>query len=201
MAVGLAGVYGGDKAVTAMVFFSARRRSEREAAERIYAACREAARRPALYLELGVPDTLDGRFEMMAFALFPVLDRLMHAPGEEPELARLVSESLVDDMDAVFREMGMADTAVPKRMKTLYRSFAGRMSAYRQGMEGGEAALAEAVARNVFPDAPPDERAQDLATYLKAATEVLAAADISDLRRGAVPFPEIGSGGEGNPGR
>ncbi len=201
MAVGLAGVYGGDKAVTAMLFFSARRRGERETAERIYAACREASRRPAFYLALGVPDTLEGRFEMMALALFPVLDRLMHAEGGEPELARLVSESLVDDMDAVFREMGMADTAVPKRMKTLYRSFAGRMSAYREGLAEGEAALTEAVARNVFPGDPPDVRALALAGYLKAATEALAAADIADLRRGAIPFPEIGDGARGNSGR
>ena len=68
-----------------------------------------AARRPALYLDYGVPDTLQGRFEMVALALFPVLNRLMHEPGDDPELARLVSESFVDDMDAAFREMGVSD--------------------------------------------------------------------------------------------
>jgi len=191
MAVGLARVYGGDKAVTTMVFFSATRRSEWEAAERIYAACRDAARRPEFYLDCGVPDTLQGRFEMVALALFPVLNRLMHDPGDDPKLARLVSESLVEDMDAVFREMGVSDPAVPKRMKALYSSFAGRITAYRNALGKTDGALAEAVARNVFPDAPADERAVVLADYLMAATKVVAVADIAALRRGEVPFPEI----------
>ena len=192
MAGGLARVYGGDKAVSVMVFFSAKRRSEHEAAERVYAACRDAARRPALFLAYGVPDTFQGRFEMLALALFPVLNRLMHEPGDDPALARLVSESLVDDMDAVFREMGVSDPAVPKRMKTLYSSFAGRIAAYREALGGSEEALAEAVARNVFPDDPPDHRAAPLAAYLKAATETVAVADIAALRRGEIPFPDLG---------
>jgi len=50
----------------------------------------------------------------------------MHEPGDEPDLARLVSESFIEDMDAVFREMGVSDPTVSKRMKTLYGSFAGR---------------------------------------------------------------------------
>jgi cytochrome b pre-mRNA-processing protein 3 len=174
-----------------MVLFSARRRGEREAAARIYAACRDAARRPALYLAYGVPDTLQGRFEMVAFALFPVLNRLMHEPGDDPALARLVSESLVEDMDAVFREMGVSDPAVPKRMKALYSSFAGRITAYREALGGGEEALTEAVARNVFPDGPSDEHAAALGAYLKTATQAIAAADIAVIRRGEIPFPEL----------
>ena len=101
-----------------MLLFSAKRRGDRDAAERIYAACLTAARRPELYLGYGVPDTLQGRFEMVAFSLFPILNRLMHEPGDDPDLARLVSENFVKDMDAAFREMGLSDTTVPKRMKT-----------------------------------------------------------------------------------
>ncbi len=176
-----------------MLLFSARRRSERDAAARIYAACLAASRRPALYLAYGVPDTLQGRFEMVAIALFPVLNRLMHEPGDDPKLARLVSESFVDDMDAVFREMGVSDPAVPKRMKTLYRSFAGRITAYRQALGAGTDALVEAIARNVFPDGFRDERAIALGEYLKAATAAIAAVEIAALRRGEIPFPEINS--------
>src|SRR5215207_3507140 len=166
-----------------MALFSAKRRGERDVAERIYAACLTAARRPELYLTYGVPDTLQGRFEMVALALFPLLNRLMHEPGGDPELARLVSESFVEDMDAAFREMGLSDTAVPKRMKTLYSSFAGRVTAYRNAL-ADDAALADAIARNVFPDAPADGRAADLARYLKAATRAVAVADIAALRQG-----------------
>ena len=175
-----------------MLSFSARRRAKRDTAERIYVACLTAARRPELYLSYGVPDTLQGRFEMVALALFPVLNRLMHEPGDDPDLARLISESFVDDMDGAFREMGMSDTAVPKRMKTLYSSFAGRMTAYREA-RGDEIALTAAVARNVLPDAPEDERAQALAQYLKVATAAIAVADLAEIRRGEIPFTPLAS--------
>jgi cytochrome b pre-mRNA-processing protein 3 len=171
-----------------MLLFSARRRGEREAAGRIYEACLAAARRPELYLVYGVPDTYQGRFEMVAFSLFPVLNRLMLEGTGQPELARLVSERFVDDMDATFREMGVSDTAVPKRMKTLYRSFAGRISAYRSALNDADA-LTAAVARNVFPDVEEDRHAAALAGYLRTATDAVADADMAALRRGELPFP------------
>ena len=93
-------------------------------------------------------------------------------------------------MDGAFREMGLSDTAVPKRMKTLYSSFAGRMTAYRQAI-GDRRALVEAVARNVFPEEAADERAEMLAAYLTDATAAVVAADISELRRGNIPFPPL----------
>ena len=170
--------------------FLAKRRGEREVAARIYAACLTAARRPELYLSYGVPDTLQGRFEMVAFSLFPVLNRLMHEPGDDPDLARLVSECFVEDMDGTFRDMGLSDTVVPKRMKALYGSFAGRVTAYREAA-GDERALARAVARNVFPDEAEDGRAETLAAYLTAAVAAVSAADLSELRRGEILFPPL----------
>lgn len=187
-AAGLPPVYGEDKAKRRMILFSGKRRNEREAAELIYEACRVAARRPALYAEGGVPNTLQGRFEMLALMLFPVLNRLMHDPGDDPDLARLVSEVFVEDMDATFREMGVSDPTVPKRMQTLYRSFGGRITAYRNAL-GENDALLQAVARNVFPEAPADPRSEALAAYLKRTVEGIATAELATLRLGAVPFP------------
>ena len=171
------------------MLFSARRRREREAAGRLYAAAVEAARRPALYTDYGVPDTLQGRFEMIALHLFALTHRLMHEPGDDPELARLVSESFVADMDGAFREMGVSDLAVPRRMKVLYRSFAGRVTAYRAGLGGGEAALGAAVARNVFPDGPDGPGALGLAKHLQNTVAAMRQADIAALRRGEAVFP------------
>jgi cytochrome b pre-mRNA-processing protein 3 len=174
-----------------MFGISSSRRAERKAAERIYAAALAAARRPALYLNCGVPDTLQGRFEMVTLHLFPVLRRLMHDPGDDPELARLISEHFVNDMDGAFREMGVGDLSVPKRMKTLYGSFAGRISAYGSAVGEGQASLAEAIGRNIFPDAPQDDHAAALAAYLSAAVAAIRAADLAALRGGDVPFPAL----------
>ena len=173
-----------------MILFSSTKRREREAAGRLYAAAVEAARQPILYTGFGVPDTLQGRFEMVALHLFALIDRLMHEPGDDPELAQLVSEAFVADMDGAFREMGVSDIAVPKRMKVLYRSFAGRVGAYRAGLAEGEAALEAALARNVFPDGPKDRCALDLARHLTATVAAMREADIAVLRRGEAAFPE-----------
>jgi len=172
-----------------MLRFFSRRRAEQEAADRIYAAAAEASRNPVLFREYGMPDTLQGRFESMALHLFPVLHRLMHDPGDDPHLARLASERFVAHMDDGFREMGMGDAAVPKQMKVLYRSFAGRIAAYKRATEEGEGALAAAISRNIFPEGGGERHALALARYLKAATERVRDASLDDLRRGAVPFP------------
>lgn len=177
------------------MLFSARSRREKEAAERIYAACLQAARQPALFTAFAVADTLQGRFEMLTLHLFPVLHRLMHAPGDDPALARLVSEAFVNDMDAALREIGVSDVAVPKRMKTLYRSFAGRIAAYKSAIEAGGGALEAAVARNVYPDAESDadgrsgQCALELANYLDEAVAAMRTASLDSLRGGDAPFP------------
>lgn len=167
-----------------------RRRAGREAAARIYSAALSAARRPALYLDYAVPDSLQGRFEMVTLHLFAVLRRLMHEAGDGPELARLISERFVDDMDGAFREMGVGDMSVPKRMQELYSSFAGRMTAYERAI-GEDAALVDAIRRNVYPDTLESEHAPGLAAYLREAVDAIAAADPAALHAGALPFPPL----------
>jgi len=177
------------------------RRGGRKAAERIYAVSMEAARHPALFSDYGVPDTLQGRFESLTLHLFAVLHRLMHDPGDDPALARLVSESLVAHMDATFREMGVGDTIVPKRMTTLYQSFAGRIDAYKRAWEESGEALAEAIGRNVFPDGQEDRHIAALSAYLKAAVAAVRETPLDDLRNGARPFPAPLFPGLGEPRR
>ena len=174
-----------------MLRLLSRQRGERAAAERIYAACMEAARRPELYRAGGIPDTLQGRFEAAALHLFPVLYRLMHVPGDDPALARRIAESLVEHMDATFREMGVGDTAVPKRMATLYQSFAGRLEAYKAGLEAEGGELGAAIARNVFPEGGDAGHAAVLAEYVRAASVAMPAVPMAELRRGALHFPPL----------
>jgi cytochrome b pre-mRNA-processing protein 3 len=171
------------------MLFSRRKRLDRDAAERLYEACVRAARQPEFHRFYGVPDTLQGRFEMVSIHLFAVLNRLMHEPGDDPELARLLAESFVADMDGAFRDMGVGDLRVPKRMTTLYRSFGGRMAAYRSALQNGGEAIVQAVARNVFPDGADPAHALHLAGYLESAAHALMHADLDGLRRGDAPFP------------
>ena len=173
-----------------MLRILSQRRDRRKAAERIYAVSMEAARHPTLFRDYGLPDTLQGRFESLTLHLFAVLHRLMHDPGDDPALARLISESLVTHMDATFREMGVGDTIVPKRMTALYQSFAGRIDAYTRAWEEGDEALAAAIGRNVFPDGGKKADATVLCAYLKAAVAAVRKVPLDELRSGARPFPE-----------
>jgi len=174
-----------------MILFSSARREERRAAERLYAACVAAARRPELFLAFGVPDTLQGRFEMLSLHLFPVLHRLMHDPGDAPDFAKRLAESFVADMDRAFREMGVGDLSVPKRMTALYRSFGGRISAYTAAVGEGDAALADAIARNVFPESADPAPVAAIVAYLQDSLAAVRAAPLADLRAGAAPFPPL----------
>lgn len=176
--------------------FSSTKRGERQAAACIYAAALAAARRPALFTHYGVPDTLEGRFEMVTLHLFAVLHRLMHDPGDDPDLARHVSESFVEDMEGAYREMGVSDLSVPKRMRKLYGAFAGRIGAYREALKDANGGLAAAIERNVFPDAPEARNAAALAAFLSEAVGAVRTADMAALRRGEVPYPAL-SGEEG----
>lgn len=174
-----------------MIFFLSRRRDRRQVAERLYAATVLAARRPELYLDWEVPDTLRGRFEMTALHLFAVLHRLVHDPGDDPELARLVSEAFVADMDASLREVGVGDMSVPRRVKAFYASFAGRVRAYSHALAEGDEALASAVARNMLPDGAEPRKAERLSTYLRAAVAAMRTVERDRLLRGDLPFPEL----------
>jgi cytochrome b pre-mRNA-processing protein 3 len=173
-----------------MRLFAGGQRGERKAAEGLYAAAVTAARQPTLYVDYGVPDSLEGRFEMVALHLFALIHRLMHDPGDDPALARLIAETFVNDMDGSLREMGVGDMTVPRRMKALYGSFAGRLAAYEAALKHGEAAVTAAIARNVFPDSPEDARAKELSKYLGATAEALRRAEIGELQHGNVVFPE-----------
>lgn len=175
-----------------MIFQSARRRRERVAAEGLYAAIVAAARQPALYSGFGVPDTPDGRFEMIALHFRPVVHRLMERPDGDAAFARLLSEVFVADLDSTLREMGVGDLSVPKRMKALYASFAGRLTAYRNAAEQGEGALAAAIARHVSPTGG-GSACLGLARYLIAATASFDDATAAELRQGRAPFPDPAS--------
>jgi cytochrome b pre-mRNA-processing protein 3 len=171
-----------------VMLFLRERRRERDAAEALYRVVAEASRRPALYAELGVPDTVEGRFESLLLHLFPVVDRLGSGEDADPGFSRLVAEAFVADMDATLREMGVGDLSVPRRVKSMYAAFGGRLAAYASA-KGDRQALTEAVRRNVFDGAAGTQAAR-LAGYVQTAVAGLAEVPVAALKRGAPLFPD-----------
>ncbi len=163
------------------------RNSTAEAARRLYARAVEQARRPEFYTVGGVPDTLDGRFEMLCVHVFLLLYRLKAEAERAADFARLVAESMVDDMDASLREMGAGDLGVGRRVKGMAGALYGRMAAYEEGL--GDDRLIAAVARNVYGTAaPPTGAAETMAAYLRQGTKTLARQPLEALLAGRVEF-------------
>ena len=156
----------------------------------VYAAVVEAARNRAFYAQLGVPDTLDGRFEVLSIMLHAVCRRLVHGRDPDTAFSRRITEHFVVDMDSNLREMGVSDVRVAKKMKTLYGAYGGRIAAYDIALASGGDALEKAVARNVFPQGMPEGAAVALAAYIRAAVAMLEGISTADIGAGHVAFPD-----------
>jgi cytochrome b pre-mRNA-processing protein 3 len=157
----------------------------------LYGAIVAQARSTAFYSSYGVPDTVEGRFEVIVLHLVLVLRRLgqdvvpkqqsatdVNGPGRG--LGHVAGQRLFDvfcgDLDDNLREMGVGDMAVPRRMRHFGEAFYGRQAAYCAALaDPGEEALEKALARNIFGLAAADGRAVALARYARAAANRLSA--------------------------
>src|SRR5215475_6045015 len=129
------------------------RRPAAPSAAMLYAAIVERSRDPRFYAEAGVPDSLDGRFEMLALHVYLVLRRLRAAGPPAEAMAQALADALFADLDANLREMGAGDLGVGRRVKTMATGFYGRVAAYERGQTTGN--VGEALARNLFGTVSP----------------------------------------------
>jgi cytochrome b pre-mRNA-processing protein 3 len=159
--------------------FRKSRLAPRGTIEIIYGMIVTQAREPLFYGELGVPDTVNGRFDLLLLHLWMVLQHLRAMPGAT-ELSQAVFDRFCADMDANLREMGIGDLAVPKRMRGLGEAFYGRAAAYDMAVSGGTEALAVAICRNVL-DGQGIDNARRLATYVQGT--MISLANVSDVNR------------------
>jgi cytochrome b pre-mRNA-processing protein 3 len=168
-----------------------------DASAGVYERIVAQARRPALYVSHGVPDTPDGRFEMLALHLFLVLHRLKRERNDRAAaaLAQGLIDRMVADMDANLREMGAGDLGVGRRVKRMAGALYGRIAAYEAGLDQGEPELRQTVRQVAFATAAPtDDQADRLTRYILASRDRLAEHSPADLTRGVVEFPALQDG-------
>lgn len=156
----------------------------------LYAAAVAAARDPFLYRELGAPDTLDGRFDLVCLYAFLLVRRLRLEPEPGPALAQAVFDAMFSDMDVNLREMGVGDLSVGRRVRAMWEAFHGRSLAYDAPLAASDhAALAAALTRNVWRGAaPPEGAAAALARLATAQGGVLEGQALAALAQGTVTF-------------
>jgi cytochrome b pre-mRNA-processing protein 3 len=134
------------------------REDDRASVRPLYAAIAAQARQPHWYVEGEVPDTVDGRFEMVTVILALVLIRL-DAVGDAGAIpAALLAEVFVEDMDGQLRQLGMGDVVVGKHIGKMMSALGGRLGAYRAGL-AGDAPIDEALVRNLYGGATPSPKA------------------------------------------
>lgn len=171
------------------MFQSLRRlRQRRETIDRLYGAIVAQARAPAFYADLGVPDTVSARFDMLVLHVYLVYRRLACESG-----TRAAGQELFDrfcaDMDATLRERGVGDLAVPRKMRAIGEAFYGRARVYDAALATADnVTLAAALEKNVF--GASSRQAQRLAAYVRRTEANLAALSTAAIVRDALVFPE-----------
>ncbi|MEN3973583.1 ubiquinol-cytochrome C chaperone family protein [Emcibacter sp. SYSU 3D8] len=158
-------------------------------ANALYNTAVNQSRRTGFYTTCGVPDTIDGRFDMIVVHAFLIMRRLRDGGPDGEALSQVLFDEMFADMDRSLREMGVGDMGIGRRVRAMGKAFMGRVKAYEEALEEGGAALEEALTRNVYRDAAPAPAALDhLAAYMRRENTALRSFPIAALMAGEVNF-------------
>ncbi len=164
----------------------------------LYVAAVAQARQPLFYVEYGVPDTVDGRFDLIilhVYLFLRQLNQLALTDGGSAESvqaaqrAQLLFDVMFSDMDRSLREMGVSDISIGKRVKHMVKAFYGRAVAYDEGLTGPDTVLRNALERNLFGTVQPSQnQLAAMAEYLRYQADNLAKASDQDILAGKLKF-------------
>ena len=161
------------------------RAPDRGTAPLLYRAIVARAREPHWYESGGVPDSVDGRFDMIAAVLCIVLLRLESEPAGIPQSTHL-AEVFIADMDGQLREIGIGDIVVGKHIGKMMGMLGGRLGAYRDGLAAGS--MRDALVRNLWRGRAPEGAAlAHTEAALLAFRDSLAVAPLATLLEGTLP--------------
>ncbi|MEM9234279.1 MAG: ubiquinol-cytochrome C chaperone family protein, partial [Pseudomonadota bacterium] len=161
---------------------------QRVVANKLFIQIAEAARNPVFYEAYHVPDTVEGRFDMIVLHMVPALER-MRPHDSDGLYGQALFDAMVSNLDDNLREMGVGDTRVGKRVREFAEVFYGRAKVYREALEADDqAALTDAVGRNVYGD-PVAPHAAALADYLRESAQ-MGEDDLESLQTGQLAFPD-----------
>jgi cytochrome b pre-mRNA-processing protein 3 len=120
----------------------------------LYNAAVAAAREPHWFVQGQVPDTVDGRFDVLISVLSLVLVRMEQLPGQDQNSVWL-TELFIEDMDGQLRQIGIGDHGVGKHVGKIMGALGGRLEAFRDALTQGEP-LEPLVLRNIYTEQAPD---------------------------------------------
>ncbi|MFN3460346.1 MAG: ubiquinol-cytochrome C chaperone family protein [Oceanibaculum sp.] len=167
------------------LFSKATRR--RDSADSLYLTLVALAREPRFYTDLGVPDTVDGRFEMLSLFVYLALRRLRREGAEIARFSQDLFDTMFADLDQSLRELGAGDLGVAPRIKRMAEGFYGRIAAYDKALEADDQALGTALRRNLYGTVTPEEPTLSrMALILRHLDDAFATLPVEALRGGEV---------------
>lgn len=162
-----------------------RARGTTAAANRLYAAVASQARNPVFFVRLAVPDTMDGRFDLICLHAWLVLDKL----GSHRPLAQAFVNAVFTGFDEALRQSGTGDIGMNRRLKILAGAFYGRLEGYRGAPTLEQ--LADAIQRNVYRGADRAAQAHALATYASESRSCLTEGEIAKCNVAFASLPTV----------
>lgn len=161
---------------------TARKRIARSLYDKLVARARE----PVFFADLRVPDTLDGRFDLLVLHAWLVLARLKETGLDR--IAQDLTDTIFTGFDEALREQGAGDMSIGHRMKAMANAFFGRLAVYHAATDTD--ALAAALERNLWRGAVAEGCARALADYVENARKAL---ESSALEKGGLDFGALPS--------
>jgi cytochrome b pre-mRNA-processing protein 3 len=163
-----------------------------EAGRALFRAVSAQARQPVFYAALGVPDTVEGRFELYVVHLVLVLHRLKGEGAQAGEIGQAAFDAFLKNLDEGLRDMGVGDLSVGKKMRKLGEAVYGRIKSYDAALaqDAAPGAVQAVIGRTVFPNASNDAAAASLARYIVLSVAKLQAEPLADVLAARLDWPE-----------
>jgi cytochrome b pre-mRNA-processing protein 3 len=180
-------------ALARIIAARAAKRQRRDVVHGLYLGVCEQARNPLFFTEFTVPDTLEGRFDMVALHTFLVMRRLNAAGDGGREASQELHDVLFADIDQNLRASGVGDFGIGHKINRLSKAFFGRLLAYEVALDAdvdaGDEALIDALRRNIYGRGDPGpEILRRMAEYVMAQAIALTATPSSDILQGRIAF-------------
>jgi cytochrome b pre-mRNA-processing protein 3 len=179
-----------------MLAWLASRRTRQKTAASLYGSIVSAARHRGFYENWGVPDTLQGRFEMIVLHLALGVRRLQSEGAAGRLLARALIEAFVADMDDAMRELTFSDLAVPREIKRAAAAAYDRHNAYLAALDGAPDILQRTIEAQLAYLGPAGLDAGRLARYMRRAAEMQSRQPAAQALAGAIVWPDPTGGQE-----
>jgi cytochrome b pre-mRNA-processing protein 3 len=155
----------------------------------LYLALMARARAPAFFEEWSVPDTIDGRFDLVALHAFLLFDALRGYGPAAAEMGSKLADAIFTGFDEALRELGISDFGMSRRIRNMADAFYGRIDSYGCASSPGE--MAAALQRNLYRgNAATGREAEGIASYMISARAALRQA-LTELLEGKPDFGPV----------